>query len=1618
MRYTTGDKFSFQLAGGLSNAFDMILFYVKLSRTGTNPEDFTQTLEFIQPRSVFFRKYEYDLGEFGLKDGDEFYIAFHDNSYPTRYVQIDHIRGPVKVMPDRDLLIQEYRASGLTHGYAIHQVGVVQNYSAIVANAGLNTINGNDFTVEFCYFDHNNNVVVLTSMPGQTLAREDYYTATFNYAFTQAGKFRTFIRVNYAQDENLSNNISNVITVDALPATAEFITSGVIDPNPNQVLTNHMVPVFFGTQSWAGFGSLMQTYHPKSHFNGTSGIITRYAYYINHPIVRTHRDIRIWMANSTLPSFNAPGTIYPNADEMELVFDGKLTFPRANKPFELFEIELQNPFFYTGEHLIVMIEYQGEFADGGTTLSSVVTREGRNYWKMSKPFDVNNINESGLQVYEFTPVTSFWIEKGNGVGTLSGKVAAADATTPIFGAKITITSATHPLLNAVAYTDATGDFMFPKIFATNDLKITISHLEYTDYVHENVILNVNDQVVLPLTTMQPRPQITVSGRVVSSDGQGGVEGVAVKFFGLENYETTTNINGIFAISDMWGSTTYKLELKHTDYQNYVGEAVFSTTATNLGDITILQTAHPINDLRATKLDDNTAQLSWYAPLSAYSKIFRRDDGRHWNNIIADGVNAQISAGPAFHEKATIQKIMWYQSVWDDIHPSTSTHIRLYGLHPTGIPNHQDLLGQFLNVPTTPNRWNEFVLPTEVEAPNGFMIGIAAASTRLVQATDFGTDPNWPWRPSTQWLVIGNTGEVYTIEGATGVRANFLVRAEGIWKGDVILAGSSSAPMAQAGETTEKNIQTNFEFSLTPKTGILTLEREELRSNEVVFNQPKTARASDYFGAPLPQIGYDIYRAFNSDPFTKINNTTIIETLFNDADFATLGRGEYQYAVKTIYAGGVESGLVYSNVLAKDMYVTININVTHNATEFDNSILEGAVISLVNSSRNYTGTLGETGVISSDEFFRGIYTLTINAVGFETYNQMIDFTTSDVIYNINIVLIEEIIKPYILNVEVDATEANFIWNPLPFLDGAEDHENFAITNFENWTLRDLTGHRVAHPTNTTWLNAGQPQAFTIFNPKLTNPPIAQAQPVPGRDWRTHEGDKYFVSFVSSGGYGITNSWMISKEFDFEKPFEVSFYVNALRWREPYRVLYSTGSDQVGHFIAVGGTRFAHASQTTWQKVTVQMPAEAKRIAFQHIPEYTDFGLMIDNITIGIPKQESRTFKHFEVYLDGEFVGETTDTDFRFTNLLNGWRQAGVVSVYASGKSAMSTFDFFVNNPFDIMAIKPEPDAVGVLLDTEISVLFNNDITENDLSGITINGNPAVATIVENKLTITHSNFYYETLYAVNIPAGTLVEWDDDITWSFTTGRSSYTITASVNDGNGTIEPSGIITVPLGQDQTFVFTPEVDYRIAQVLIDGVNNPMAVSNGNHTFTNVNAYHTIVVSFEEIPPSYVVGITPPTNGTITVMAGTTQVLHGHELEQGTELALTAMPNQHFKFVAWFDGVTTLTHSHVLENHVTIWATFESDGTSIVRTADGELLRVYPNPTSDVLHIQTEEIIKQIFVLDLNGKTVFSQRVGANNYSPLQGTFTIDVRSIPTGHYIIRIHTEKAIIPIRIVKN
>jgi len=149
--------------------------------------------------------------------------------------------------------------------------------------------------------------------------------------------------------------------------------------------------------------------------------------------------------------------------------------------------------------------------------------------------------------------------------------------------------------------------------------------------------------------------------------------------------------------------------------------------------------------------------------------------------------------------------------------------------------------------------------------------------------------------------------------------------------------------------------------------------------------------------------------------------------------------------------------------------------------------------------------------------------------------------------------------------------------------------------------------------------------------------------------------------------------------------------------------------------------------------------------------------------------------------------------------------------------------------------------------------------------------------------------------------------------------THTITATAGT-NGTVTPSGDVSVVDGNDQTFTIEADWGYAIEDVLVDG-SSVGAVST--YTFTNVTQNHTLSASFSPAP-TYIISATSGANGNISP-SGDVEVYEGTD----QTFSIEANPGYVIDDVE-VDGisigaVSTYTFTNVTQNH-TIFAGFAEE--------------------------------------------------------------------------------------------
>jgi len=131
--------------------------------------------------------------------------------------------------------------------------------------------------------------------------------------------------------------------------------------------------------------------------------------------------------------------------------------------------------------------------------------------------------------------------------------------------------------------------------------------------------------------------------------------------------------------------------------------------------------------------------------------------------------------------------------------------------------------------------------------------------------------------------------------------------------------------------------------------------------------------------------YNIYRLKKGEPEEKwvMLAENVQDLIFIDNNWNTLSWGEYQYAIKAIYETNISKSAL-SNVVPKDMFTDLTINITTNSGK----PATGAFIKLTNQSGNtdheYTVTIGDDGA-QINGVWKGVYNLLVTLDEYERYS---------------------------------------------------------------------------------------------------------------------------------------------------------------------------------------------------------------------------------------------------------------------------------------------------------------------------------------------------------------------------------------------------------------------------------------------------------------------------------------------------------------------------------------------------------------------------------------------------------------------------------------------------------
>lgn len=435
----------------------------------------------------------------------------------------------------------------------------------------------------------------------------------------------------------------------------------------------------------------------------------------------------------------------------------------------------------------------------------------------------------------------------------------------------------------------------------------------------------------------------------------------------------------------------------------------------------------------------------------------------------------------------------------------------------------------------------------------------------------------------------------------------------------------------------------------------------------------------------------------NNPYEKfklyLDGTFVEETNETSYLFQNLASRTHQLSVQAVYrTTETEKADIEVTIEDETHYAGITLNVTTN----NNIPTDGFTANYINiaTGKQINHTIAE-GKSQLNSLEKGEYLINISPEGYEAYNENVVLHADTII---NIQLKEQIITPY--NITVDCTPSEtegksdviLKWNQdLGVNDSFEEYKDFS-QQFGEWTTIDLDGmppYAVGLGSQTnivTFPGSGEPAPCMIFNPLTTTPSMESDAAMLAPD-----GDK-FVAFFSAQA-GQSDDWLISPVQKVREGYVLRFVAKSYdkMYAETLQIMISE-SKEIDSFEELDQI-IVPAEWTQYEIDLTPYVGKNIYIGFHYISN-DKFLLQFDMFYIGPGKENENPDGAngnitYEIYLNGQKQGTTTERNFTFRNLTNGESyKAGIKAIYVSGESEIAEYDFICqNNETAIQSLAP-------------------------------------------------------------------------------------------------------------------------------------------------------------------------------------------------------------------------------------------------------------------------------------------------------------------------------------------
>ena len=459
-------------------------------------------------------------------------------------------------------LINDLEAVSLT-GSQVLERDNPYSYDVTIYNAGYD--HHSYYTVELC----NQDDTVLASANGTFVPSGNSVSVPVTWTPDFEGYTSIYAKVNLAIDQNQFNDKTSLLDIVIYPPADTVLV-------PPTALMNR-IPVDFYWRT-SVFQMIFTPEIASAMKLFSDRVISAVQFYNNFHTNLPGKETKIWLGTTTLSDLTA-GWIPSN--EMTLVYDGLVDYPVGEN---VISINLQTPYLYTGENLVMMVMRPFDSSLFSSSLEYFYSYDYTDFCSRivmsdNLSFETSNLPTPGYSLINKYPKTTFVYDYEN-LGTLSGKVRN-NQNSPIAGAIVFLN-----MEGAVVTTTGSGSFHFPWL-APNSYQVTISAGGYLTQTLTAIIIE-GQNTYLDIILNTPSDLVMVTGRVVNSDNpDAGVSGAMIELSGGAYDIAVTDCEGYFSFSSLLTNHTYSICVRHPNFLNCNLTFTVGYQNTNLGDILLV-----------------------------------------------------------------------------------------------------------------------------------------------------------------------------------------------------------------------------------------------------------------------------------------------------------------------------------------------------------------------------------------------------------------------------------------------------------------------------------------------------------------------------------------------------------------------------------------------------------------------------------------------------------------------------------------------------------------------------------------------------------------------------------------------------------------------------------------------------------------------------------------------------------------------------------------------------------------------------------------------------------------------------------------------------------------------